>query len=411
MNIQHDSRRKENWVSFLRPPSWEFFLSLEGATLVLTFQSQPPSNGPALGSLSSGVGIPGANSFLPDQVLYPIPQTAYAHTGQGLVSPVFMISSPPAPMVFAPASGMAPSHVPDPGQARTKTEAAPATSDKDILYHRLANHFNIVARRVYGPGRGRREDHRSKDQRGSEQSLKLGDTDPGIPYCFSCGVMRGERYLESHESEDDEMPKPSICTTCIEQAYIAHDQSVFDRANLVVPIGEYTDPMQHFCVGCGDLRSSMYHDHHPVSARREHVPSICAACSTQAHHKRNTRLYQDVCRFKIEGVLIRHFCWQCGTARSKTYQLSHRLRAGESPRCNFCDMCERNLSRRLSWARARWHSHDSNSSDDGSPRKVRNIPPLYMYTPSRRSTDQRVDTGTPQLVQLQLSEFYFREID
>ncbi|KAK5990573.1 hypothetical protein PT974_08842 [Cladobotryum mycophilum] len=85
----------------------------------------------------------------------------------------------------------------------------------------------------------------------------------------------------------------------------------------------------HLCSGCGSVRSSRFHEKHPIAPGEKPVLNYYESCQ-----KANTE----------DSLLERyHFCFRCGVARSKEFQRQNPRRKGDLLAPNYCGKCTQEI--------------------------------------------------------------------
>ncbi|KAF4968113.1 hypothetical protein FSARC_4447 [Fusarium sarcochroum] len=85
----------------------------------------------------------------------------------------------------------------------------------------------------------------------------------------------------------------------------------------------------HFCTGCGNIRSLLFHKRYPPTFRERRKPNLCESCREE--------------RFKRGVAHMYHFCFNCGSARSKEFHKQHPVLPGEPILANYCGSCTTEL--------------------------------------------------------------------
>ncbi|OAF54878.2 hypothetical protein VC83_08610 [Pseudogymnoascus destructans] len=120
---------------------------------------------------------------------------------------------------------------------------------------------------------------------------------------------------------------------------------------------------RHLCANCGNLRSRKYQAAHPLQAGDTAPVSFCRKCEKEFRStdseieielplKKSRRHYRKVQREKhIKKVVYEkdlfpatHICAQCGNPRSRKYQATHPINAGETPPVSYCGKCQKQVT-------------------------------------------------------------------
>ncbi|KFZ05461.1 hypothetical protein V501_08329 [Pseudogymnoascus sp. VKM F-4519 (FW-2642)] len=120
---------------------------------------------------------------------------------------------------------------------------------------------------------------------------------------------------------------------------------------------------RHLCANCGNLRSRKYQAAHPLQAGDTAPVSFCRKCEKEFRStdsevevelplKKSKRHYRKVQREKhIKKVVYEkdlfpatHICAQCGNPRSRKYQATHPINAGETPPVSYCGKCQKEVT-------------------------------------------------------------------
>ncbi|CAI6095785.1 unnamed protein product [Clonostachys chloroleuca] len=97
-----------------------------------------------------------------------------------------------------------------------------------------------------------------------------------------------------------------------------------------VPVGQRTESPEpsvkyHVCFGCGSVRSTKYHDSHPIDPGQGPIRNLCSKCRDAIIER---------------GVIgSRHICFGCGIVRSKRFHKAHPAKKGEALLPNYCATC------------------------------------------------------------------------
>ncbi|KAH8883999.1 hypothetical protein GQ53DRAFT_830195 [Thozetella sp. PMI_491] len=156
--------------------------------------------------------------------------------------------------------------------------------------------------------RRRKSSTGNKKRRSSETHLTASTI---RPICILCGSPRSERYVQDHPVKPGAAPRPSICRHCRRRAHKT------DRPDSLPRVWDrlLEDPyMRFWCVRCGTVRSSSYHNDHPVGGRQPTI-IICGRCE-----KIKCEDYEN--DFTIIGNAEE-------THRRHTDELGHSSRGGE----------------------------------------------------------------------------------
>ncbi|KAL6868667.1 hypothetical protein J3F83DRAFT_709255 [Trichoderma novae-zelandiae] len=117
------------------------------------------------------------------------------------------------------------------------------------------------------------------------------------------------------ESKVSEAPEPHKLKTRFSQAHAVATQQEKSPKKRV---------RHHLCTGCGDVRSSDYHDKHPIVPGGKPSMNYCEDCFEE----------------NVEnGELEHHFCYGCGAARSREFHRNHPISKGDRPFPNYCSVC------------------------------------------------------------------------
>ncbi|CAH0016181.1 unnamed protein product [Clonostachys rhizophaga] len=97
-----------------------------------------------------------------------------------------------------------------------------------------------------------------------------------------------------------------------------------------VPMGQRAESPEpsvkyHVCFGCGSVRSTKYHDSHPIDPSQGPIRNLCSKCRDAIIER---------------GVIgSRHICFGCGIVRSKRFHKAHPAKKGEALLPNYCATC------------------------------------------------------------------------
>ncbi|CAG9938165.1 unnamed protein product [Clonostachys rosea f. rosea IK726] len=97
-----------------------------------------------------------------------------------------------------------------------------------------------------------------------------------------------------------------------------------------VPMGQRAESPEpsvkyHVCFGCGSVRSTKYHDSHPIDPGQGPIRNLCSKCRDAIIER---------------GVIgSRHICFGCGIVRSKRFHKAHPAKKGEALLPNYCATC------------------------------------------------------------------------
>lgn len=86
----------------------------------------------------------------------------------------------------------------------------------------------------------------------------------------------------------------------------------------------------HLCSACGDIRSSKFHQKHPLIAGQKPLLNYCGPCKED--------------RIEHGDMLERHhFCFGCGVVRSKVFQRKHAATVESHLLPNYCARCRKDV--------------------------------------------------------------------
>lgn len=123
-----------------------------------------------------------------------------------------------------------------------------------------------------------------------------------------------------------EPPKESKVSDAAESRHskTKHTEAPWQHATTQREVSPERKIRHHLCMGCGKVRSSNYHNKHPIVAGSKPSMNYCEDCFEE----------------KVEsGLFKHHFCHGCGTARSKEFQQDHPILKGDRPFPNYCSIC------------------------------------------------------------------------
>ncbi|KFY34668.1 hypothetical protein V494_06580 [Pseudogymnoascus sp. VKM F-4513 (FW-928)] len=140
-----------------------------------------------------------------------------------------------------------------------------------------------------------------------------------------------------------------------------HDKPAAAAASAATPTS--ITVTQHLCANCGNLRSKKYQAAHPLEAGDTAPVSFCKKCEREFRStdsevevelptKKSRRHFRKVQREKnfkkvvYEKVMfpVIHICAQCGNPRSRKYQATHPINAGEAPPVSYCGKCQKEVT-------------------------------------------------------------------
>ncbi|KAL5347132.1 hypothetical protein ACLOAV_007439 [Pseudogymnoascus australis] len=120
---------------------------------------------------------------------------------------------------------------------------------------------------------------------------------------------------------------------------------------------------RHLCANCGNLRSRKYQAAHPLQAGDTAPVSFCMKCekelrstdsevevelptSKSGRHYRKVQREKNIKKVVYEKDLFpaTHVCAQCGNPRSRKYQATHPINAGEVPPVSYCGKCQKEVT-------------------------------------------------------------------
>ncbi|OBT42630.1 hypothetical protein VE00_06062 [Pseudogymnoascus sp. WSF 3629] len=116
---------------------------------------------------------------------------------------------------------------------------------------------------------------------------------------------------------------------------------------------------RHLCANCGNLRSRKYQAAHPLQAGDTAPVSFCRKCEKEFRStdseveveippKRSKKHYREkhIKKVVYEKDLFpaTHICAQCGNPRSRKYQATHPINAGETPPVSYCGKCQKEVT-------------------------------------------------------------------
>ncbi|KFY23794.1 hypothetical protein V493_05631 [Pseudogymnoascus sp. VKM F-4281 (FW-2241)] len=120
---------------------------------------------------------------------------------------------------------------------------------------------------------------------------------------------------------------------------------------------------RHLCANCGNLRSKKYQAAHPLQADDTAPVSFCRKCEKEFRStdsqveielptKKSRMHYRKVQREKnVKKVVYEkdmfpaiHVCGQCGNSRSRKYQATHPINAGDVPPVSYCGKCQKEVT-------------------------------------------------------------------
>ncbi|KFY05735.1 hypothetical protein V492_08328 [Pseudogymnoascus sp. VKM F-4246] len=140
-----------------------------------------------------------------------------------------------------------------------------------------------------------------------------------------------------------------------------HDKPAAAAASAATPTS--ITVTQHLCANCGNLRSKKYQAAHPLEAGDTAPVSFCKKCEKEFRStdsevevelptKKSKRHFRKVQREKnFKKVVYEkdmfpaiHICTQCGNPRSRKYQATHPINAGEAPPVSYCGKCQKEVT-------------------------------------------------------------------
>lgn len=121
-----------------------------------------------------------------------------------------------------------------------------------------------------------------------------------------------------------------------------HDKYSKKRLSLATSTSKFLVPLAQrwCCYNCGKIRSSKFQGYHPLRPGKKMHPNWCSNCRVQSESKGTPLQWNGQ----------QHYCWGCGIVRSVKYHDDHPMRKGKLSIPNYCQHCrelspsfERNL--------------------------------------------------------------------
>ena len=107
--------------------------------------------------------------------------------------------------------------------------------------------------------------------------------DPLIVYrCIDCGKARSIDFHLAHPVRLGEEPNANCCKVCLQRRLSGALQSCPIHGNNLFRPRDKGRYRRHFCAACGVVRSSSYHDTHPIEKDEIPPESYCSGCRSMA---------------------------------------------------------------------------------------------------------------------------------